>query len=163
MKPGHTIAALFFLCTLFFCTGFLLYAEFYSWWLPDIDGIIYQMDLTGLVNNQETFAAVTAAMPLLLFLTWQLVPIYSSDKKTLSALIVLFCMFMAVFIRYKILVAEYSQMVESLNSNRYPVSVSFEQLGFEWYLAGGLLTGCTITYLSFHNIVIQRQKALDRE
>lgn len=157
MKPVSTLITLFFVCAIFFFAGFLLYPKFYTVFLPDVEGIQYQMNLAGLIKNQEIFAAVISAVPLLLFLTWELVPLYNGDKKTLSVLIVLICMIVGVWIRYMILVDEYTNMVESLSNRIYMVPVSFDEIGFEWYLAGGLLAGCIITYLSFHNKVIRRR------
>lgn len=157
MKPPVTIITLFFICAIFFFLGFLSYSKFYHIVLPNVEGIQYKMNLGELGYNQDIFAVISAVIPLLLFFTWQLIPLYNNDKKTFSALVVVICMALAVYIRYKILVSEFTEMVESSTNKMSMIAVPFEQLAFEWYLAGGLLVGCIISFMAFHNKLVRRQ------
>jgi hypothetical protein len=160
MKSTATLIKLFFLCAIFFFLGFLSYSKFYRLVLPGVEGIQYKMNLAEIGNNQDMFAAITAMIPLFLFFTWQLIPLYNDDKKTLSVLIVLLCLSLSTYIKYKILVADFTEMVESSSSRTSFIAIPFEQLGFEWYLAGGLVAGCLISYLAFHNKMVRRQMVI---
>lgn len=164
MKFPSLILTVFFLCCIFFFLGFLSYSRFYHIVLPDVSGVQYQMDLAEVGEMQTTFAIVTALIPLCLFITWQLIPLYSDDKKTFTAFIVLICMVAAVYIRYKILVSHFEELVQSVTdkTNYSGVKYAFNELGFEYYLLGGLLGGCIISYLFFHN-VIKRTSMYDRD
>ncbi len=158
MKSPSAIITLFFLCAIFFFLGFLSYSKFYSIVLPAVDGIRYNMNLATIGNNQDMFAIVSALVPLLLFITWQLIPLQSTDKKTASAFVVLICMALAIYIRYKILLSTFTEMVQSL-SNKYTslgIAFPFEDLDYEYYLLGGLICGCIISYFIFHNKVVRR-------
>lgn len=157
MKAQSSIVTLFFLCAVFFFAGFKLYPTYFKIVLPEVDGIKYVMNYVAIDTHRDRFAAVFAAVPLLIFITWRIIPLESGDKKTFSALVVLICMALATFIRYRILVSRFNDMVESSSNLNYGISVAFEQLGYEWYLTGGLLAGCIVTYLAFHNKIIRRQ------
>lgn len=156
MKPAYTIIMLLSACTIFFFMGFLFYPTFYQFVLPAVDGIQYRMNLAEMGDRQDIFGLVMASIPLLLFLTWRLIPLYTIDKKNLSVLVTIICMTLAVYMRYKMLENEFAGMVESASNRLYAISVPFEQLQFEWYLLGGLISGCIVTYLAFHNKVIRR-------
>lgn len=158
MKSPAAIITIFFLCAIFFFLGFLSYSKFYGIVLPAVDGIRYNMDLAAIGSNQDIFATVFALVPLLLFITWQLIPLQSTDKKTASAFVVLICMVLATYIRYKILVSHFSEMLKS-QTNKYSslgIAFSFQDLNYEFYLLGGLIIGCIISYLLFHNKVVRR-------
>jgi hypothetical protein len=157
MKSLVNIVTLFFVCAIFFFLGFLSYSRFYHIVLPDVVGIQYKMDLAAIGSNQDLFGVIAAAIPLLLFFTWQLIPLYNNDKKTFSVLLVIICIVLAVYIRYKILVSEFTKMVESSSSKTSLIAIPFEQLGFEWYVAGGLLVGCIISFMAFHNKIVRRR------
>ncbi|MES2850521.1 MAG: hypothetical protein V4685_15785 [Bacteroidota bacterium] len=157
MRSPAVIITIFFLCAIFFFLGFLSYSKFYGIALPAVDGIRYNMDLASIGSNQDMFAFVFALVPLLLFITWQLIPLQSTDKKTASAFVVLICMALTTYIRYKMLVADFNEMLQS-QTNKYSTGItfSFQDLNYEFYLLGGLLVGCIISYLLFHNKVVRR-------
>jgi hypothetical protein len=158
MKFPSLIITIILLCAIFFFLGFLSFAKFYNIVLPDVYGVQYQMDMAAVENMQTIFAIVTGLVPLCLFITWELIPLHSSDKKTSTAFIVLIFMAAAVYIRYKMLLHYFEGLVQSLtnkastNGVKYP----FGELGFEYYLFGGLVAGCIISYLVFHNVVKRR-------
>ena len=117
------------------------------------------MDLAEVGDLQNLFAVVIGSVPVLMFVTWELIPLRSLDKKISSAFIVLICVVTAVYIRYKILLHYFEGLVQSLinktsvNAVKYP----FSQLGFENYLSGGLIAGCIISYFIFHNVVKRKE------
>ena len=158
MKSPTNIIVLFFICAIFFFLGFFSYTKFYGIVLPGVDGIRYNMELDAIGSNQDMFATVFAFSPLLLFITWHLIPLHSTDKKTTTVFIVLLCMIGATYIRYKMLVSHFNEMVES-QTNKYSslgISFPFQDLNYEFYLLAGLIVGCTISYLLFHNKVVRR-------
>lgn len=157
MRSISDFITLFFICAVFFFLGFLGYAKFYRIVLPDVPGIQYRMDLAQVISNQYFFSIIMAAVPFFLSVTWQVTPLRNMDKKTLSVLIVIICMAGAVFIRNKILAADFTNLAESASYKMYAFSIPFEQLEFEWYLLGGLITGCCISFMAFHNRIIRRQ------
>lgn len=71
---------------------------------------------------------------------------------------VVICMAGAVFIRHKLLAADFTNLAESASDKMYAFPVPFEQLAFEWYLLAGLITGCFISFMAFHNKIIRRQR-----
>lgn len=92
MRPISDFITLFFICAVFFFLGFFGYAKFYRMVLPDVPGIQYRMDLAQVISNQDFFSIIMAAVPLLLYVTWQMIPLRNMDKKTLSVFIVIICM-----------------------------------------------------------------------
>jgi hypothetical protein len=163
MKPPYTIIIIFFICAIFFFLGFFGYTKFYQIVLPNIIGINYLMDLSQLEKNQTLFAFVFAAIPLLLFFTWELTPLHSLDKKTTSLFVVGICMVLATYIRYKILVNHFEEVLQS-PTGRYSattITYPFEEINYEYYLLGGILMGCIISYLLFHNVVKTRTVYFD--
>ena len=163
MKFSSLVITVFLLCAIFFFLGFFSFSKFYNMVLPDVYGVRYQMDLVAVEDTQTVFAIIAGLMPLLLFFTWQLIPLYSTDKKTSTVFIIIICMALAAYIRHKMLVSHFEEMVESLtNKNAGPsVPFSFEELYFEYYLLGGLISGCVISYLIFHNKVIKGRTMLN--
>jgi hypothetical protein len=157
MKPVSSFITLFFICAVFFFLGFFWYANFYRIVLPDVQGIQYQMDLAQVISDHYFFAVIMAAVPLFLSITWQVIPLRNIDKKILSALMVLICMAGAVYIQHIILVSEFTTLAGSASNNMYDIAVPFEQVAFEWCLLAGLVAGCIITFLAFHNRIIRRQ------
>lgn len=156
MKFPAAFINILFVCILFFFLGFIGYPSFYELVLPDLFSVKYQMDLVKLEDRQTLFAGVWALVPFLIFFTWQIIPLYSGDKKTFTVFIVIICMVLATYTRYKMLVYHFNKMADSFSDKSAYLSFPFEQLNFEWYLAGGLLTGCIISYLAFHNKVVRR-------
>lgn len=158
MKFPSLIITIFLLCCIFFFLGFLAFSKFYQVVLPDIYGLQYQMDLAEVGDMQTMFAIVIGLIPLSLFITWQLIPLHSPDKQTSTVFIVLICMVSAVYIRYKVLVHYFEGLVQSLTdkTSTSGVKYPFNELGFEYYLFGGLLCGCIISYLLFHNVIKRR-------
>ena len=116
------------------------------------------MDLAAAGDTQTMFSIVISIIPLSLFFTWQLIPLYSADKKLSTVFIVVICMLLATYIRYKILVSYFDELVQSVtNKNAGPsVQYAFNELNFEYYLLGGLLGGCVISYFLFHNSIKRR-------
>lgn len=163
MKPPYSIIFIFSICAIFFFLGFFNYAKFHQIVLPNITGINYQMDLSQLENNQNLFAFVFAAIPLLLFFTWELTPLYSLDKKTTSIFIVGICMVLATYLRYKILVSDFDDILQSHAGASLATTITypFEEINYEYYLLGGLLMGCIISYSLFHNVVKTRTVYFD--
>jgi hypothetical protein len=159
MKFPSIIVTILLLCFIFFFFGFLSFSKFYDIVLPNIYGLQYEMDLAEVEDLQNWFAVVIGSVPVFVFITWELIPLRSLDKKIFSAFIVLICMLTAVYIRYKMLLHYFEGLVQSLinktsvNAVKYP----FSQLGFEYYLSGGLITGSIISYLIFHNVVKRKE------
>lgn len=158
MNSSASLIKPLFLCAVFFFLGFLFYPLFYQFALPGVTGIQYNIDLTTLGKKQDLFGMVIAMIPVFLLLTWRLIPLYDYHKKTFSALIVLVCMAFATYLRHKILAGDFTNMVQSQSDTSYMIDISFEQLDFEWYLAGGLVSGCLISYLAFHNTRVKRKQ-----
>ena len=158
MKFSSLIITIILLCAIFFFLGFLSFAKFYKIVLPDVYGLQYQMDLAAVENTQTVFAIVMGLVPLSLFITWGLIPLHSADKKTTTAFVIIICMAAAVYIRYKMLLHYFEGLVQSLTnkSSSSGVKYPFNELGFEYYLFGGLIAGCIISYLVFHNVVKRR-------
>ena len=158
MKFPSLIITIILLCAIFFFLGFFSFAKFYKIVLPDVYGLQYQMDLAAVENTQTVFAIVMGLVPLSLFITWGLIPLHSADKKTTTAFVIIICMAAAVYIRYKMLLHYFEGLVQSLTnkSSSSGVKYPFNELGFEYYLFGGLIAGCIISYLVFHNVVKRR-------
>lgn len=158
MKSPSFILIIFFICAVFLFAGFIFFAKFYNFVLPEVNGLKYQMDLAAVEDMQTRFAVVIGFIPLALYFTWTLIPLYSPDKKTFSVFIVFICMSLAVFIRYKILVNYFNDLIQSIAGNTVGTGIDFPftELNYEYYLFGGLISGCVISYLVFHNVLVRR-------
>lgn len=160
MKFPSSVVYLFFICFIFFFIGFFTYTRFFEFLVPDIAGIKYLGELTSVWDNAVLFSVITAFIPAVLFITWGLIPLYSIDKKIFTVLITIICISIVIYIRYKILFNKFNGMVQSfsIKDNAASIVFSYNDLNYEYYFGGGLIIGCIISYLAFHNKIIERRR-----
>ncbi len=160
MKFLSTVNILFFTCFVFFFVGFFAYSNFFEILIPGVAGIKYMGELTAVWDKAVLFAIITAFIPALLFITWGLIPLYSLDKKILTAFITIVCAVIAVYMRYKVLAGNLKEISNSfINKNTTnSIVLTFNDLNYEYYFGAGLVTGCIISYLAFHNKTIERRR-----
>lgn len=157
MKDPFFVIILICICACFYFLGYIFYFNFLSHFLPEIDGVKFNVQESELVYIHNSFGFVCALLPLSVYLTWQAIPLFSVHKKTLSFLIIYICISLSIFLRYKMLTNELSTLVQSLNSVGTVITFQFTALHYEFYIGGGILLGCIISYLAFHNKVVQRK------
>lgn len=156
MRPPFFIIIFICTCACFYFAGYILYADFFELFLPAVDAVKFSVDMETLEGHHNTFGFVCALIPFCTYLTWQLTPLYTGDKRTFSGLIIGMCIFLAVYIRYKMLTKDLTGWVQSASDMNTSISYPFAALNYEYYIGGGLLAGCIISYLAFHNTLVRR-------
>lgn len=141
---------------LFFAAGTYAYQYVYAMLLPDVYGLQYTAPIESIEQKHFIFSLITAAIPVAVYLTWRLIPLYSADKKLFSAFMIALSIFLFVYLRYKNLLNSFEAMKESLIKKEPGpiINIPFTEMDFENYAGGGLIAGCVLSFLVFHNKTI---------
>ena len=128
------------------CTFHILAGTF----LPKVEGgfypsVKYGDDFIGTL----IFSLTIGLTPLIIFQTWRHSPVVPPQKKMTSVLIILLCMILALLLRQQILKSYFRAQTKTFTSAVDQIKVSYpvEQLNFEYYIIGGLIAGCFLSYL----------------
>lgn len=103
------------------------------------------------------FSVAVAVSPILLFFTWKLGSIASTKNRTLSILMVSGFMILSVISRKLYIEYWFSKFSTSKTETGEPIysSMYAEDLNFEYFLLGGLILGCAVSYFIFKRKSIQ--------
>ena len=120
--------------------------------LPKIENLHYQTTEMGVQFKLSFYISIVIGLiPILLYLTWRLTPITKLKSKTISGLIVIAMMALAVIIRQQLIKSTFNGLTNLKTASGETIYNSFpiENLNFEYYLLGGLILGCVLTYFMF--------------
>lgn len=125
---------------------------FFHLMLPKIENLHYQTTEMGEQFKLSFFISLAIGLiPILLYLTWRLTPITTLKSKTISGLIVIILMALAVILRQQLIRSTFDGLTNLKTPTGETISNSFpiENLNFEYYLLGSLILGCVMTYFMF--------------
>lgn len=147
-----TIILTIFISIALFVVAFFSFGTIYESLLPRVNNGFYQAsEFIGLFDTSLVPALVIGLIPLLIWTTWRLANITSNRQKILSISIVIICITLAVLVRremIKFYFAGLTGKTETINGKIY-VSFPLNKVNFEFYMYGGLIIGCLISYLLF--------------
>jgi len=156
MKFPGSFISIVVISLLFFAAGTYGYGYVYALLVPDVYGLQYTAGIESIEQKHLTFALIAAAIPVTVYLTWRLIPLYSADKKLFSVFIIALSIFLFVYLRHKNLLNSFKEMKESLinKTSGTIINIPLTELDFENYIAAGLIAGCLFSFLVFHNKTI---------
>ena len=113
---------------------------------PNIEGIVF------VIKGNVTaffFSAGLALIPVLVVATWRISRITLLHRKILSVLFVVSSIAAALFARHQQVKIFFNHVVRPLllASDKKPVLYPIDPRNFSYYLIGGLLAGCCLSYL----------------
>jgi hypothetical protein len=120
--------------------------------LPKIENLHYQNTEMGeQFKLSFLISLVIGLLPILLHLTWRLTSIATLKSKTISGLIVIAMMTLAVIFRQQLIKSTFDGLTNLKKPSGETIYNAFpiENLNFEYYLLGGLILGCVMTYFMF--------------
>ncbi len=133
--------------TVFFILGVAVYETFLTLILPKIKHSVFTSShLNTHLFQQIYFSVALALIPVFLNVTWRVSPIITIPQKIKSVILVSLCLVVSVILRRQIIYL-------NLTSFHLPTgvtnAVSIQNLHFHFYLFGGLLVGCLLSFLLF--------------
>lgn len=131
----------------FFILGLAVYETFLAFILPKKGLSAFSTGgLNTLLFQKIYFSVALALIPVFLYITWRVSPIKSTSQKIKSVSLVSICLVVSVILRRQIISS-------NLNSFHLPTDIAntfpIENLHFHFYLLGGLLIGCLLSFLLF--------------
>ncbi|MET4141007.1 hypothetical protein [Pedobacter sp. UYP1] len=127
--------------------------------LPEIENLKYNStSLTGQFRTTLFFSAVIGLAPILLYLTWLLASVRTTKNRIVSIFIVFTFMIISTIWRQQTIKSAFTEIPDLKTQSEETVysTVSIENLNFEYYLLGGLILGCMVSYLITKNQSIPR-------
>ncbi len=131
----------------FFILGVMVYETFLALILPKSEHSAFSTSgLSTLLFQKIYFSLALALIPVFLYITWRISPIISTPKKIKSVILVSICLVVSVILRQQIISSNLNSFHSPTNiTNTFPI----ENLHFHFYLLGGLLIGCLLSFLLF--------------
>ena len=145
---------LLLICLLLFYLVFLFAGDMIEALLPKVEGAAFQ---AGSVQDPFysvfKFSIAIALVPALCWLTWKITPVTTNKARIVSFAIILGGIFIAIMTR-RVMIRSDLENMALLNKGAYPkygVSMPMTHLHFDYYLLGGALLGCIISYFIYRN------------
>lgn len=131
----------------FFILGLAVYETFLAFILPKSAHSAFSTGgLSTLLVQKIYFSLALALIPVFLYITWRVSPIITTSQKIKSVILVSICLVVSVILRRQIISSNLKLIVLAPNISKvFP----FENLHFHFYLFGGLLIGCLLSFLLF--------------
>ncbi len=144
----HTIAWALSTSAIFFIVGMAAYAPILKLLEPTIEGIqfIIKGKLTAFL-----FSLVLGLIPAMIANTWQLASIHLLNRKIFSIIITACTIGMALFVRHQQVKSFFNRIVRPalLVNGKTHIVYPIDPRNFVYYLFGGLITGCILSYMLF--------------
>ncbi|MFT3681026.1 MAG: hypothetical protein QM791_12180 [Ferruginibacter sp.] len=147
-----TIILIVLISIVLFVLGLFLFGNIYEILLPKPDNGFYQETASGgQFKRSLIFAVVFGLTPIFIWATWRLAPITLKLQKNYTILTVIVCILLAVVLRQQLLKLYFSRFTNNINSTTANLHVGYpiDKVYFEYYMFGGLIMGCLISYLLF--------------
>ena len=128
------------------------FENFFELLIPNIENIRYETTkIDTFFRLALFFSAVFGLFPILLYLTWQLAKIETTKRRIFSGLIITLCIVLAVLLRQTLIKSTFNGLINLKTQTGETIHNSFniENLDFEYYLLGGLILGCVVSFFTF--------------
>lgn len=122
--------------------------------LPKIENLQYQTSEMGSQFRLVLFFSIVIALtPILLFITWRIARIEIIKRRILSGIIVIVLMILAIVLRQQLIKSTFKSLTNLKTQTGETIynSIAIENLHFEYYLLGGLILGCMVSFFVLKN------------
>jgi len=119
--------------------------------LPKIENLQYQTSEIGSQFRLVLFFSIVIGLtPILLYMTWRLARIEIKKRRIFSGLIVIVFMVLAIVLRQQLIKSTFKSLTNLKTQTGETIYNSFaiENLHFEFYLFGGLILGCIVSFFT---------------
>jgi hypothetical protein len=133
-----------------FILTFTQFRKLLEFLMPKIENIQYQTtDIGSQFKLALFFSIVIGLTPIFLYLTWRFGRIEKTKRRTYCGLIVIVFMAISVALRQYLIKSTFSGLTNLKSQTGETIYSSFatENLNFEYYVLGGLILGCIVSYL----------------
>lgn len=142
-----TLILTIFASLVLFILTFTQFGKLFELLMPKFENFQYQ---TTEIGSQFKFALffsiVIGLTPILLYLTWRLGRIEKTKRRMFSGLIVVVFMTVSIVLRQQFFIRLTNLKTQS--GETIYNSFTIENLYFEYYLLGGLVLGCIVSFFS---------------
>ena len=146
-----TLILTIFTSLVLFILTFTQFGKLFELIMPKIENLQYQTTEVGSQFKLALFfSIVIGLMPILLYLTWRLGRIEKTKRRMFSGLIVIFFMTISIVLRQQFIKLTFNRLTNLKTQTGETIYNSFgvENLNFEYYLLGGLVLGCIVSFFS---------------
>ena len=163
MKHSKTTIILTILISIaLFVVGFFSFGNINEALLPKVDNCYYQVaELGGQFKTLLVFAFILSLTPICIWATWRVAPIILNRHRVFSILTVVSCMTVAILVRQQSIRSYFSKLISFVGSTSGSLMLTYpiDKVHFEYYLLGGLCTGCMF-HISFSDKKQYRSSAV---
>jgi len=131
-----------------------IFGKFFELLLPKIKNLQYQTtEMSSQFRLVLFFSIVIGLAPILLYLTWRLARIEITKRRIFSGLIVMVFMVIAIIFRQQLIKSTFKGLTNLKTQTGETIYNSFaiENLHFEYYLLGGLIFGCIVSFFTLRD------------
>ena len=146
-----TLILTIFTSLVLFILTFTQFGKLFELIMPKIENLQYQTTEVGSQFKLALFfSIVIGLMPILLYLTWRLGRIEKTKRRMFSGLIVIVFMTISIVLRQQFIKLTFNRLTNLKTQTGETIYNSFgvENLNFEYYLLGGLVLGCIVSFFS---------------
>jgi len=146
-----TLILIIFTSLVLFILTFTQFGKLFELIMPKIENLQYQTTEIGSQFKLALFfSIVIGLMPILLYLTWRLGRIEKTKRRMFSGLIVIVFMTISIVLRQQFIKLTFNRLTNLKTQTGETIYNSFgvENLNFEYYLLGGLVLGCIVSFFS---------------
>ena len=119
--------------------------------IPRIENLQFQTTNIGSQFKLGLFFSIIIGLiPILLYLTWRIGRIEIKKRRIFSGLIVITFMTIAIIFRQQLIKLKFQGLINLKTQTGETIynSLNIEDLHFEYYLFGGLILGCIVSFFS---------------
>lgn len=133
---------------------FSTFGKLFELLLPQIENLQYQTaEMSSQFRLALFFSLVIGLAPILLYLTWRLARIEMTTRRIFSGLIVIVFMVIGILFRQQLIKSTFKKLTNLKTQTGETIYNSFaiENLHFEYYLLGGLILGCIVSFFTLRD------------
>ena len=128
-----------------------IFGDFFELLIPKIENLQYQTtEISSQFRLALYFSIAIGLVPIFLYLTWRLARIKTTKRKVFSGIIVIVFMFISIIFRQQLIKSTFKGLTNLKTQTGETIynSIAIENLHFEYYLLGGLILGCIVSFVT---------------
>ncbi|MCP9752529.1 hypothetical protein [Ferruginibacter sp. HRS2-29] len=129
-----------------------IYPTFHKVAVPQVEDAYFSVtNFDSAFNLGLKFSLIWAAIPLILFFVWKLIPDLTPSKKAATVLFVAGGVLIAIFIRRYFVQQELEKLVVAVKdvAVNKKISDTLDNINFEYWMTVGLLSGTILCFILF--------------
>ncbi len=144
---------------LLFITGKLAFKKLFGFFEPRVDGIVLRIrELNGVIKTSTLFSIMLAAIPLVIVLTWVIVPVISLARRISNVVFILIFMITGIVLRHQAVKGYFTNIVRPyfLKKGQLNVDYPIDPVHFVYYMFTGFCIGCIISCFLFRQKIVKK-------